>query len=107
MSRKRKQLVVMAPKSEPPAEKSSWPAAIGSLAIAAVVGIGLVTIIGWIEVYTRPPPGWTCWRVERITADGRRMGGHCVVGISSSGKMLARSQFPTVSRSAVISSTID
>jgi hypothetical protein len=77
MSRKRKQVVVMAPKSEPPTEKSSWPAAIGSLAIGAVVVIGVITIIGWVEVYTRPPPGWTCWRVERITADGRRMGGHC------------------------------
>jgi hypothetical protein len=77
MSRKRKVVVMPAPKADPPAGNSSWPHAIGTLAIGAVVAIGLVTIGSWIEVHTRPPPGWVCLNVERVTADGRQHGSRC------------------------------
>ncbi len=36
----------------PPAEKPNMATLLGS----------------WIEVGLRPPPGWVCWNVERITA---------------------------------------
>lgn len=76
MSRKRKHVVVTpTPKADPPA--SSWPHAIGSLAIAAIFGVGIFTVLGWVEMRLRPPPGWVCWNVERVTADGRRHGGQC------------------------------
>jgi hypothetical protein len=55
----------------------SWTHALGTLVIAAVVVVGVITIAGWVEVRLRPPPGWVCWNVEKITADGRRHGGHC------------------------------
>jgi hypothetical protein len=78
MSRcKRKVVMVPAAKADPPADKSSWPHAIGTLAIAAIIGIGIFKVLGWLDVYMRPPPGWTCWRVDRITVDGHRTGGHC------------------------------
>jgi hypothetical protein len=78
MSRKRKQVVVMpAPKADPPADKSSWPHAIGTLAIAAIIGIGIFSVLGWVEVRLRPPPGWVCWNVEKVTADGRQHGSRC------------------------------
>ncbi len=40
------------------------------IVIAALATIGLVAAAQWVERVRRPPPGWTCWRIERATAAG-------------------------------------
>ena len=74
--------IILQPPATPPATPKddagmSWTQLLGSLVIAAAVGIGLVTIVGWVDVYMRPPPGWVCWNIEQVTVEGRRQRSNC------------------------------
>jgi hypothetical protein len=73
----RRQILLPPPAAPKDDTGMSWTNLLGSLVIAAVVGVGLVTIGSWVEVRMRPPPGWVCLNVERVTADGRQHGSRC------------------------------
>jgi hypothetical protein len=109
IAKHRKVVVMPTPKPEPPAG-NSWPHAIGTLAIGAIVAVGLVTIGSWVEVYMRPPPGSSAgcagtWNRSLRTVAG--MAADVVRhqdGISRCGRVLAKWRCPMGSRCAVISS---
>lgn len=75
--------VYMAPvsSSAPPAEAPPPGRTIGdtlwNIAAVALVLIGAVAIMRWLDGLSRPAPGWVCWHVERSTSAGREHGARC------------------------------
>jgi hypothetical protein len=46
-------------------------AAIGAMAV------GIVVVARWFDGLARPAPGWVCWQIARVTAEGTQRDRRC------------------------------
>jgi hypothetical protein len=45
-------------------------------AIGAMV-VGVIAVALWVDGLSRPPSGWVCWQVSRVTAEGTQRDRRC------------------------------
>jgi hypothetical protein len=48
-----------------------------NVALFAVLLIGLVATARWFDGLARPAPGWVCWQIARVTAEGTQRDRRC------------------------------
>jgi hypothetical protein len=37
--------------------------------LVVLVVVGVVAVVRWVDGLSRPPAGWVCWQVARVTAE--------------------------------------
>jgi hypothetical protein len=63
-----------------PAPPSRLPAAFDlavEIALIAACVVGLITAARWFDGLARPPSGWVCWQVARVTAEATQRDHRC------------------------------